>query len=154
MINLRRDWPTIALIAAMFAAALWTWPIAPAKIPSHWNASGQVDGYSGRFAGLMLMPIIGAATYLLTGLGPLLRPANFDPQLARALRFESFAVILLLAGVMCVTIAAIHGTVVNMNNIVWPLLVVIFAASGNLVFRAAQSKLAQMNLAASRGAKR
>ncbi|HVA78978.1 MAG TPA: DUF1648 domain-containing protein [Candidatus Binataceae bacterium] len=154
MINLRRDWPTIILVAAMFAAAMWTWPIAPAKIPSHWNASGQVDGYSGRFAGLMLMPIIGAATYLLTGLGPLLRPAKFDARLARALRFESFAVILLLAGVMVVTIAAIHGRVVNMNSVVWPLLVVVFAASGNLVFRAAQSKLAQMNLPAGGGAKR
>ncbi|MHB8381815.1 MAG: DUF1648 domain-containing protein [Candidatus Binataceae bacterium] len=154
MINFRRDWPTIFLVAAMFAAAIWTWPIAPARIPSHWNSSGQVDGYAGRFGGLLLLPIIAAATGILSALGPILRPEKFDARLARALRIESFAVILLFAGILFVMIAAIHGAVINMNAVVYPLLVAVFGATGNLVYRGAQSKLAQMTLAARSGAKR
>jgi uncharacterized membrane protein len=136
------------LLTLMYAAALYTWPSAPARIASHWNASGQVDGYAGRFAGLMLMPMIATVIYLSTGLGPILKPGRINEPLMRALRIESFAVIMLLAGVLLVTIATIHGIALNMNTVVWPMLAIIFVATGNLVLRAAQSKIAELKVAA------
>ena len=45
------------LIAAI-AFILIRWPSLPAEIPIHFNARGEIDGYGGRFA-LLLMPLIG-----------------------------------------------------------------------------------------------
>jgi uncharacterized membrane protein len=47
------------LIAAMTAAATWTWLQLPAGslVPSHWNGAGQVDGYAGPWI-LFLMPAL------------------------------------------------------------------------------------------------
>jgi uncharacterized membrane protein len=40
----RVEFPQLAIIAGMFAAAALTWPSTPAQMPVHWNAMGQVDG--------------------------------------------------------------------------------------------------------------
>jgi uncharacterized membrane protein len=48
-----------AMIAAMVGAGVWTYLRLPAGslVPSHWNAAGQVDGYSGPWI-LFLMPAL------------------------------------------------------------------------------------------------
>lgn len=55
-----------AVIAAMAAAGLWAYLQLPAGslVPSHWNAAGQVDGYSGPWI-LFLMPALAAGFDLL-----------------------------------------------------------------------------------------
>lgn len=48
-----------AMVAAMAAAGTWAYLRLPAGslVPSHWNAAGQVDGYSGPWI-LFLMPAL------------------------------------------------------------------------------------------------
>lgn len=53
----------LAMLAAMFALALWTWPNAPDRLPIHWGPSGEPDGYGSRFEGLLLMPLITLGVY-------------------------------------------------------------------------------------------
>ena len=57
-ISLRSELPQIVLIAVMFALAAITWPSAPDRIATHWNLHGQVDGYGGKFSGLLLLPLL------------------------------------------------------------------------------------------------
>lgn len=66
----------IGLIVAMFAVAAIRWMSVPDRIPVHWNAAGQVDGYGGRFEGLLLMPLIAVGLYLLLLLIPRVDPAR------------------------------------------------------------------------------
>ena len=58
---MKSDWRLelgmLLVIAAMFAAAAAVWPSAPDAIPVHWNVSGEVDRYGGRFEGLLLLPL-------------------------------------------------------------------------------------------------
>lgn len=56
----------VALVAA-FAIAFWAYPQLPAKVPSHWNAAGEVDGYSSRAFGAFGLPLImlGLTAFLL-----------------------------------------------------------------------------------------
>lgn len=67
-------------MAAMFAAAAWAWNRVPDKIPIHWNAAGEVDGYGGRFMGLLLVPLVSVGLYLLFLVIPKLDPgkANYE----------------------------------------------------------------------------
>jgi uncharacterized membrane protein len=56
---------SILIIAASFAVSIYFYPLLPAKIASHWNAQGQVNGYMDKFWGLFLMPAISVLLLLL-----------------------------------------------------------------------------------------
>ncbi len=78
MLKHARAWEIVqlAIIAAMFAAAATRWGSVPERIPIHWNAAGEVDGYGGRFVGLLLTPIITIGLYLLLKYIPRIDPAR------------------------------------------------------------------------------
>lgn len=85
MVEHKRAWEIIQLviIAAMFVAAGVRWGSVPDRIPIHWNAAGEVDGYGGKFTGLLLMPLVAIGLYLLLKYIPRIDPAR--------LNYENFA---------------------------------------------------------------
>jgi len=108
----RTEWPLWALLLAMFAMAAITWPHAPDRIPVHWGLNGDVNRYGGKFEGLLLIPIIALAVYLLFLVLPRLDPgrANYA-QFAGAytlLRFSILMVLALVDGVIHLWIRGIH----------------------------------------------
>ena len=58
----------------MFALSWWAYYHLPDKAASHWNVTGEVDGYSSRFAGAFLMPIITIIIYGLFYIFPKIDP--------------------------------------------------------------------------------
>lgn len=108
MVEHKRAWEIfqLALIAAMFVVAAVRWGSVPDQIPVHWNAAGEVDGYGGKFVGLLLLPIITAALY------PLLR---YIPRIDPARRnYESFAGTYLLVRVLITVYMAFIFVVTNL----------------------------------------
>jgi len=75
--------PQWIILVAMFAAAAIAWPHAPDRIPVHWNISGQVDRYGGRFEGLLLMPLVALGVYVVMLVLP-----RIDPGRANYARFR------------------------------------------------------------------
>ncbi len=65
----------LVLIAA--AVAAWLYPHLPARVPSHWDASGHVDGYTTRLHGAMLPALMLAGTALVGVVLPLISPRRF-----------------------------------------------------------------------------
>lgn len=72
----RTEWPLWLLLAAMFLTAALTWPTAPERIPIHWDLHGDVNGYGGKFEGLLLLPVIALGIYLLFLVLPRLDPLH------------------------------------------------------------------------------
>lgn len=70
----------LSIIVGMFITAAIRWSSVPDRIPIHWNASGDVDGYGGRFVGLLLVPILALGVYALLALIPRLDPAKANYQ--------------------------------------------------------------------------
>jgi uncharacterized membrane protein len=100
----RRAWEIAqwGLIAAMFVAAGLRWGSVPDRIPIHWNAAGEVDGYGGKFAGLLLTPIITLGLYLLLKYIPRIDPARQN--------YETFAgTYLMVRVVLLVYLAFVFG---------------------------------------------
>jgi immunity protein, SdpI family len=129
-----------ALIAAMFAAAIWTWPSAPAQIPIHWDITGQVNGYGSKFTALMLMPIVGLAGYVVIGLTAIIRPEQFEGRVMNALSWFRLAYVVVMAGVFGVIVGDARGSNLNMNCVVVPVLALMMAASANLVVQLSRLK--------------
>lgn len=66
----------LAIVAAMFVVAAVRWGTVPDRIPVHWDAAGRVDGYGGRFMGLLLIPLLSLGLYLLLKYVPRIDPAH------------------------------------------------------------------------------
>ena len=54
----------VALLAALSFYVAGRLP-ADARVPIHWNAAGQIDGYAGKWAGLMIGPVMALVTSLI-----------------------------------------------------------------------------------------
>ncbi|MCB0077761.1 MAG: SdpI family protein [Anaerolineales bacterium] len=81
--ELRREWPAFAALALMVIVTLIVYSRLPEPMPTHWNAAGEVDGYSSRLVGAWLIPLTSAALYLL-----LLVIPRIDPRRKNVERFS------------------------------------------------------------------
>ena len=142
---LKRGWPGWVIIGAMFFVAIREWPSAPASIPTHWNWAGEVDGHGGKFAGLLLMPIMAAGLWVLLSAAPLLKPDQFDRSTIRAFNFFSYVALGLIVEVFSVTMLWLHGTTVNMSSVILPSVLAMYAAIANLVWRGWQKRKRDAN---------
>jgi uncharacterized membrane protein len=130
----RQEILPLAVLAAMFAGAAWSWPRVPDRLPIHWNAAGEVDGYGGKFVGLMLLPLVAVGMYALFLVLP-----KFDPGKRN---YESFgkaylalrtALILFFAVLYAATLVEFHGTRVPMTAVIMPALGMLFLIIGNVL---------------------
>jgi uncharacterized membrane protein len=78
--QIRHELPSLLILAGMFLLAAATWPEAPERIPSHWGFSGDPDGWSGKFAGLLGIPLVALVVYVILLLLPRIDPerASYD----------------------------------------------------------------------------
>lgn len=106
-------------------------------MPTHWSASGEVNGWTNRLWGAWMLPLIMAAVWLVMRAIP-----HIDPRRANYEKFAGMyeALIVLILAFMLVmhviVLAAATGTPVKMDRIVMPLVGVFIAAIGFLVPRA------------------
>ena len=132
-----------ALIIAMFLLAMMSWSSVPAQIPIHWDISGQVDAYGSKFTGLLLLPIIALAGYLLIGLTAVFSPAQFQGRAMNALSWFRLTYVLVMAGVFGVIVADVRGANINMNYVIFPLLALMVIAIVNLLMQYEPQQIGQ-----------
>lgn len=70
----------LALISIPILLAVWLWPSLPDPMPSHWNTSGEVDGYLPKFWGVTLMPLVAVATWAIMKIIPVISPRGFRTE--------------------------------------------------------------------------
>jgi uncharacterized membrane protein len=75
----------IAVLILTLAVTIVTYPALPDMIPSHWNFSGEVDGYLPKVWGVLIIP---AMSVLLTGLFFLL--PRIDPLKENYRKFRPY----------------------------------------------------------------
>jgi immunity protein, SdpI family len=54
----RNRWIGVIVGLVALAAAIWAYPQLPPRVATHWNIRGEADGYSGRFVGAFVMPLV------------------------------------------------------------------------------------------------
>ena len=70
----------ILLIVLSIAIGIYFYPLMPAKMVSHWNGQGIADGYSNRFWGLFLLPIVLIFCFVLFRILPKIDPYKKNVQ--------------------------------------------------------------------------
>jgi uncharacterized membrane protein len=77
-----RRWLPPALIAGAYAFSVAVYSRLPERVPTHWNAAGEVNGWSGRALGAFLLPTLSLGFWLL-----FLALPRLDPRRANYARF-------------------------------------------------------------------
>ncbi len=55
----------VSIIGVQFLIALLSYPFLPARVPTHWNIDGQVNGYGSKWEDTFLFPIMTLGVYIL-----------------------------------------------------------------------------------------
>lgn len=122
------------IIIITFAIGIYYYPQMPEKLASHWNSQGQVDGYTSKFWGLFLMPIISVGMLLLFILIPRIDPLKSNIQQFRKY-FDGFVVLIMvfLFYLYLLTIFWNSGYTFNMITFLSPAFAILFYYSGILI---------------------
>lgn len=67
----------VILVCVAVAMSVWAYPLLPALVPTHWNASGQINGYSSRIFAASFTPALMALIWLLMLVLPAISPRGF-----------------------------------------------------------------------------
>jgi len=122
------------VLVAMLALAAYAWQILPAdaRIPTHWNIRGEVDGYGSKATGLLLSPIL-----LLFVSGIIVLAARFDPRRSHVVQSQKFLRATLVG--LAIFMLTLHGALVGvalgyalpMNTVVLCMVGGLFVVTGN-----------------------
>jgi uncharacterized membrane protein len=139
MIRLRNEWLQLLLLLTPFCIAALLWDKLPERMPIHWNARGEVDGYAGRTFAALFVPMISIGMALLVGLlafiDPKVRKADAEARANFQRVFK--AIRLTLTGFMtAVGLAVIcigAGYPLDMSRVIAIGLALLFGVLGNLM---------------------
>lgn len=114
-----RKWiPVLIVLIAVVASAI-VYPQLPERVPTHWSRTGEITGWSSRFWGAWMMPLVLAGTWLLMRILPHIDPrgdnyANFRGSYETII----IAVMLLLLGAHVLVLESATGRAISFERLV------------------------------------
>ena len=85
----------LGIILLSFGLAFYFYPSMPERMASHWGVSGAANGYSNKFLGLFLMPLISLGMFLLFWAIPKIDPLKTNIEKFRKY-FDGFTVLIIV----------------------------------------------------------
>src|SRR3989339_184919 len=122
------------VIGLTWVTAIVLYDGMPARMATHWNASGVADGYAGKVFALFLIPAIMLLLQGLFVLIPKIDPLRKNIEAFRS-QFEGFALLLsaFMAYVFALTMLWSKGSVFSMTVALMPALAIMFYGIGSLL---------------------
>jgi len=127
-------WFSVIIILMMFGFSAWVGTQLPddSRIPTHWNARGEVDGYSSKTMGLFMTPGIMAGLCALMALLPFITPRK--ENLWKSIKVYKICwacTLLFMLAIHTVALLATLGASVSMPLVVNVGIGVLFIMIGN-----------------------
>ena len=124
----------ISLLIVMFFLSFYYYGKIPERIPTHWNAEGQIDAYGGRIT-LFIIPVISFLLYLFFLIIPKIEVFRKNVEEFYAKHGVGFKTILLLFffGIFFVTLSTSLGKPVEMNLFIFPGISILFFYIGMIL---------------------
>ena len=125
---------SIIIIIASFALAFYFYPQMPEKMASHWNASGNADGYMAKCWALFLMPYVSLGLLLLFLVLPKIDPLKKNIESFKT-HYHGFVllIIMFLFYIDIISIIWNMGYAFNMTIAILPPLAILFYCIGILL---------------------
>jgi len=88
-------WISLVIIILSFLVSIWLYPQLPERMPSHWNAKGDVDGYMPKTWALFMLPIVNLGLLALFLIIPVIDPLKHN--IRKFMRYYDGMVVLIIA---------------------------------------------------------
>lgn len=131
-----RKWIPLLVIAVAFVASAAVYQDLPQRMPTHWNVSGDVDGWSSRPWGAFIVPV-----FLLVMLAVFYLLPKIDPRGPNYAKFRGtyevviIAIMVFMLGVQLVILASALGKNVSVDRVMPIGIGILFMVIGNLLPR-------------------
>ncbi|MFH0883506.1 MAG: SdpI family protein [bacterium] len=133
-VSMKNDWPAWLLIILMFGLGIALWSSSPEQMPVHWNWKGVPDGMGGKFEGLLAIPLLTLAIYLLMVFLPRIDPGRANYRLfSGPYIVMRLAIIAVMAAIYFIMLAAQRKPDLNIVAFVPLLIGMMFVVFGNLM---------------------
>ena len=122
------------IILLSFIVGIYFYPQMPAQMASHWNLSGEVNGYVPKFWGLFLMPIISVLLLSLFIVIPRIDPMK--ENIAKFRRYFDGFIVLIMSFLFYMDLITVFwslGFRFNMVSMIAPALGILFYGAGMLI---------------------
>jgi uncharacterized membrane protein len=120
----------MVLIAVLLSIVVY--PTLPDRMPTHWNVSGEVDGWAPKPVGAFLLPLVMAGTVALFAALPGMSPEGYPvDQESRGYRAIEISVAAFLLGTHVVTLLIARGMRIEMSVVMPVLIGALFVVLGN-----------------------
>ena len=73
-LSFRKELPIIAIVLIPFIYLAFLWNTLPEKVPTHWNLSGEIDGWGDKYSLIGLLFLLPVLTYFLMVIIPKIDP--------------------------------------------------------------------------------
>ncbi len=129
---MRKIWLAPLIAAAQLVWGLLVYSRLPELVPTHWNITGQVDGYQSRLLAVLLCPALTVGLWLL-----LLGVAYIDPRRELYSRFRPTQLLIInllalfLLFLQIITLGSALGWAISVPRLVLLAVGILFASLGN-----------------------
>jgi uncharacterized membrane protein len=133
----RYDFIVIAIAAISLIIGVSLYSQMPEQMASHWNAQGIADGFTSKFWGVFLMPIISLGLVVLLLLIP-----RIDPLKANIEKFKGYyysfviLIVLFFTYIYVLTLLWNKGSRFDMTQLMAPAMGLLFYVAGVMMSRA------------------
>ena len=125
-------WISAAIVAAALLLSALLFNRLPERMPIHWNAAGEVNGYASRATGAFVMPVVMLGVALMFLALPSISPRGFSIDGAsRGYRAIVLMTMLSLLAMHCIALLAATGSAVNVSLVMPVVVGALFAVIGN-----------------------
>lgn len=132
-----RKWIPLLIIVAAFSSSALVFQRLPARMPTHWNMSGEPDAWSSRFWGAWLLPVFLLGMWVVMKLLP-----SIDPRGSNYAKFGSafesiiISIMLFTLGLHAIVLRTALGHPVDMQRMLPLGMGLLLIVVGNLLPRA------------------
>jgi uncharacterized membrane protein len=127
--------PAVLIIIVQILVSIVTYPFLPDSVPSHWDASGQVNGYLPKLVNALLYPLLSIGIYalvrVLMTVGPRLGYQNQRKASIGVVNLILDGVLLFMLIVQLTTTAVALGVPIDLTFVICLSISVLFIFLGN-----------------------
>ncbi|MBD3891784.1 SdpI family protein [Olleya marilimosa] len=131
--NLKKEFPYIILMALPFIYLAYIWNTLPETVPTHWNASGEIDGYGSKNTLLIIPFMLPVLVYIIMTIAPKIDSKNKIATMGKKYEQLKFFLVLFMSVLALFIIYSSKTQSFSSPNIIYILLGLLFAGLGNFM---------------------
>lgn len=132
MTTSRANFLCFLFIGAVVAVAVYLYPVLPEQIPTHWNIKGEVDDYTAKPWGVLILPLAAVITFVVMRLIPIISPKGFrTDEFKGVVNVFTVAMVGFMSGVAILVLLEANGQNVHINEMIFAGVGLLFIVLGN-----------------------